>query len=43
VSTELLVIAPSSPGAMRLVLPSWADVYSRHGCARGSFASSAPS
>ena len=28
---------------MRLVLPSWADVYSRDGCARGSFASSAPS
>jgi putative transposase len=33
----------SSPGAMRLVLPSWADGYSRDGCARGSFASSAPS
>jgi putative transposase len=43
VSTELLLIAPSSPGAMRLGLPSWADVYSRDGCARGSFASSAPS
>jgi putative transposase len=41
--TELLLIAPSSPGAMRLVLPSWADVYWRDGYARGSFASSAPS
>jgi hypothetical protein len=40
---QCLVIAPSSPGAMRLVLPSWADVYSRDSYARGSFASSAPS
>jgi putative transposase len=31
------------PGAMRPVLPSWADMYWPDGCAHGSFASSTPS